>query len=167
MLAWESLTSWREGCLSKFDGATSFLPLVVTQICCSRALGCLCGRWFVCWFPFKANPKADNLKKESDDLQPGLRFPTNPKAGDNFKDTHPSRAHSEELIDGARTDAVFQSRLKVMDIDESDLHQLLGLRTCGNCSAGFQEQWGGRSQQIWSECGQSWDLSRASPRERR
>ncbi|CAJ1365681.1 unnamed protein product [Effrenium voratum] len=29
-----------------------------------------------------------------------------------------------ELIDGARTDAVFQSRLKVMDIDESDLHQL-------------------------------------------
>ncbi|CAJ1405019.1 unnamed protein product [Effrenium voratum] len=30
----------------------------------------------------------------------------------------------DELMAGARNDAVFQSRLKVMDIDESDLHQL-------------------------------------------
>ncbi|CAJ1336692.1 unnamed protein product [Effrenium voratum] len=30
----------------------------------------------------------------------------------------------DELIDGARNDATFQSRLKVMDIDESDLQQL-------------------------------------------
>ncbi|CAJ1441572.1 unnamed protein product [Effrenium voratum] len=116
-----------------------------------------------------AEARLHDVEALAEDLETDLQNDRPPGLGESpgVDDTHPTRAHSEELIDGARTDAVFQSRLKVMDIDESDLHQLLGLRTRGNCSAGFQEQWGGRSQQIWSECGQSWDLSRASPRERR
>ena len=33
----------------------------------------------------------------------------------------------EELIAGARSDSMFQSRLRVMDIDENDLTQLFGM----------------------------------------
>ena len=33
----------------------------------------------------------------------------------------------EELIAGARSDPMFQSRLRVMDIDENDLTQLFGM----------------------------------------
>lgn len=34
----------------------------------------------------------------------------------------------KELVDGARRDPEFQSRLRVMDIDETDLKQLLGTK---------------------------------------
>ena len=48
---------------------------------------------------------------------------------------------AEELIDGARNDAVFRSRLRVMDIDESDLQQLLGAWICTHFTGIGIESW--------------------------
>ena len=40
----------------------------------------------------------------------------------------------KELVDGARRDPEFQSRLRVMDIDETDLKQLLGTKFRLGCN---------------------------------
>ncbi len=41
----------------------------------------------------------------------------------------------EDIMQGARVDAEFQSRLRVMDIDEVDLQQLFEMSLSGACNA--------------------------------